>query len=302
MSGLLRLRRTVGVVAVDRRAGRGRRRVRRGRRRRPSARRFATTTTVAAPTATTAPSWQSIVAQAKVPTLQVFDEPNDAQPATELPNPWVVDPDYPDQTVQQVFLVKEQRPDGWVKVLLPVRPERQHGMGARGRRRPHPEPVPHQGRARRAPHHRDQRRQRDLHGHHRGRREGHADAHRRVLPPRADQGHRPDHRVRTVRLRPVEPLGRARHVRGRRRGDRDPRQQRRVRARARTSRTAASASTTTPSPRCRSNSRSARRSTSSPDEHRQRQRDLRRLRSERSERRAVGSERLARPGSRRARQ
>jgi lipoprotein-anchoring transpeptidase ErfK/SrfK len=39
-----------------------------------------------------------------------------------LDNPWVVSPDYPDQTVQQVFLVKEQRSDGWVRVLLPVRP------------------------------------------------------------------------------------------------------------------------------------------------------------------------------------
>jgi lipoprotein-anchoring transpeptidase ErfK/SrfK len=81
-----------------------------------------TTTVAGAPTATTAPSWQSIVAQAKVPTLQVFDAPNAEKPASQLPNPWIVDPDYPDQTVQQVFLVKEQRTDGWTKVLLPVRP------------------------------------------------------------------------------------------------------------------------------------------------------------------------------------
>ena len=39
-----------------------------------------------------------------------------------LANPWVVDPNYPTQTVQQVFLVKSQTKDGWVEVLLPVRP------------------------------------------------------------------------------------------------------------------------------------------------------------------------------------
>ena len=44
-----------------------------------------------------------------------------AAPTLELPNPWVYDPDHPDQTIPQVFLVKG-RTDGWLKVLLPVRP------------------------------------------------------------------------------------------------------------------------------------------------------------------------------------
>jgi lipoprotein-anchoring transpeptidase ErfK/SrfK len=77
-----------------------------------------TTTTTTAPP----PAWQSQVAQAKVANVQVYDAPNGAQPFLELPNPWVYDPEHPDQTIPQVFLVKERTPDGWLKVLLPVRP------------------------------------------------------------------------------------------------------------------------------------------------------------------------------------
>jgi lipoprotein-anchoring transpeptidase ErfK/SrfK len=62
------------------------------------------------------------IAQAIVPQLAVFDAPNGAQPSRELENPWVVDPDYPDQTVPQVFLVTQRRNDGWAQVLLPIRP------------------------------------------------------------------------------------------------------------------------------------------------------------------------------------
>jgi lipoprotein-anchoring transpeptidase ErfK/SrfK len=67
------------------------------------------------------PEWQSYAARAKGPTLAVFSAPNDATPVQELPNPWVYDPDSPDQTIPQVFLVKE-RANGWTKVLLPQRP------------------------------------------------------------------------------------------------------------------------------------------------------------------------------------
>ncbi|MET0894343.1 MAG: L,D-transpeptidase [Acidimicrobiia bacterium] len=81
-----------------------------------------TTTTTPVATTMSPPSWQSTIATAKVPTLDVFDAPNAAKPSNELPNPWLVDPDVPDSKVTQVFLVKDQRPDGWVKVLLPVRP------------------------------------------------------------------------------------------------------------------------------------------------------------------------------------
>lgn len=85
-----------------------------------------TTTTTTTPTATTAPTvapaWRSEVAQATRSEVEVFDAPGGAAPILELPNPWVYDPAHPDQTVPQVFLVKEKRPDGWLRVLLPVRP------------------------------------------------------------------------------------------------------------------------------------------------------------------------------------
>jgi lipoprotein-anchoring transpeptidase ErfK/SrfK len=80
------------------------------------------TPTTAGATPTTTPAADNYVAQAIVPQLSVFDAPGAAKPARELENPWIVSPDYPDQTVPQVFLVKEQRPDGWIRVLLPVRP------------------------------------------------------------------------------------------------------------------------------------------------------------------------------------
>ena len=67
------------------------------------------------------PSWQSYTARANVSQLAVYSAPNDATPAQVLPNPWVYDPSAPDQTIPQVFLVKDQI-NGWTKVLLPQRP------------------------------------------------------------------------------------------------------------------------------------------------------------------------------------
>ncbi len=64
----------------------------------------------------------SLVAQAIVPELAVYDSPGATAPSRQLENPWIVSPDFPDQTVPQVFLVKEQRADGWAQVLLPIRP------------------------------------------------------------------------------------------------------------------------------------------------------------------------------------
>jgi lipoprotein-anchoring transpeptidase ErfK/SrfK len=73
------------------------------------------------------PASAAYVAQAVVPQLAVYAAPGDATAMEQLANPWVVSPDYPDQTVPQVFLVKEQRADGWVRVLLPVRPNGSSG-------------------------------------------------------------------------------------------------------------------------------------------------------------------------------
>jgi len=70
------------------------------------------------------PAYVTYFATAKpaVAKVGVYDTPESAQPSRELDNPWLYDPDVPTSTVQQVFLVKERRPDGWVQVLLPVRP------------------------------------------------------------------------------------------------------------------------------------------------------------------------------------
>jgi lipoprotein-anchoring transpeptidase ErfK/SrfK len=78
-------------------------------------------TTVPAPSTTALPPNGSYLAQANVPDLQMYDQPGAAAPSRSFPNPWFVDNDqrYP---VPQVFLVESVRPDGWVQVLLPIRP------------------------------------------------------------------------------------------------------------------------------------------------------------------------------------
>jgi lipoprotein-anchoring transpeptidase ErfK/SrfK len=81
-----------------------------------------TTTTTAAPLGPL-----SLIGVATVPNLQVFDDPAIPTPSRELPNPWVFSPEYPDQTVPQVFQVQEIRADGWTRVLLPVRPNGSSG-------------------------------------------------------------------------------------------------------------------------------------------------------------------------------
>jgi lipoprotein-anchoring transpeptidase ErfK/SrfK len=68
------------------------------------------------------PEGYSQTARANVASLPVYAAANATEPTMTLPNPWVVDPNYPTQTVQQVFLVKSQTRNGWVQVLLPVRP------------------------------------------------------------------------------------------------------------------------------------------------------------------------------------
>jgi lipoprotein-anchoring transpeptidase ErfK/SrfK len=74
----------------------------------------ATTRPAEATTTTTKPPHTSVVAQAKVPSISVFDAPDQPAPARTMDNPGPGgDP--------LVFLVKEQRPD-WLNVYLPVRP------------------------------------------------------------------------------------------------------------------------------------------------------------------------------------
>ncbi|HEX8770876.1 MAG TPA: L,D-transpeptidase, partial [Acidimicrobiales bacterium] len=65
-------------------------------------------------TTTTIPAHTSVVAQANVPSVAVFDAPEQPAPSRTMDNPGPGgDP--------LVFLVKEQRPD-WLNVYLPVRP------------------------------------------------------------------------------------------------------------------------------------------------------------------------------------
>ena len=77
-----------------------------------------------ATTPTTTPVNVAYTATVKttVPKISVYDSPDSTTPSRVLDNPWQVDPDYPEALVPQVFLVKQQRKDGWVQVLLPVRP------------------------------------------------------------------------------------------------------------------------------------------------------------------------------------
>jgi lipoprotein-anchoring transpeptidase ErfK/SrfK len=80
-------------------------------------------TTVTSPPTTTLPPYISFVAQVNVPKVNIYSEPNAPTPLITLENPWQVDPAYPKATVQQVFLVEDRSSvPGWVKVLLPIRP------------------------------------------------------------------------------------------------------------------------------------------------------------------------------------
>jgi lipoprotein-anchoring transpeptidase ErfK/SrfK len=78
-------------------------------------------------TTTTLAPYVSITAQAIVSHLTVFDRPDVRAPTRVLDNPWRVDPAQPSSAVPQVFLVEAQRSDGWVRILLPVRPNGSSG-------------------------------------------------------------------------------------------------------------------------------------------------------------------------------
>jgi lipoprotein-anchoring transpeptidase ErfK/SrfK len=79
-------------------------------------------TALPAPTTTTLPPFTSTVAEAAVPEVAVYDAPEATTPSSTFENPWHVNDDPSEPTVPLVFLVEEQRDDGWIRVLLPVRP------------------------------------------------------------------------------------------------------------------------------------------------------------------------------------
>ncbi|MFM8305324.1 MAG: L,D-transpeptidase [Actinomycetota bacterium] len=68
------------------------------------------------------PARGDFIAQATVPMLQVYDAPGAPMPSREFENPWYYTSDYQKQyPIDSVFFSDDQKP-GWVKVLLPVRP------------------------------------------------------------------------------------------------------------------------------------------------------------------------------------
>jgi lipoprotein-anchoring transpeptidase ErfK/SrfK len=93
-------------------------------RRRATTRAPATTTTPPTPTTTTVPAYISYLATVKpeLTSIGVFPSPETPEPSQQLPNPWLYEAGNPASAVPQVFLVESQRADGWVQVLLPVRP------------------------------------------------------------------------------------------------------------------------------------------------------------------------------------
>jgi hypothetical protein len=68
------------------------------------------------------PAYASLVARAHVAKLAVYAKPNAPQPLREFTSP-PVNTSVPGARVAQVFLVEAQRDDGWVQVMLPIRPE-----------------------------------------------------------------------------------------------------------------------------------------------------------------------------------
>jgi lipoprotein-anchoring transpeptidase ErfK/SrfK len=84
-------------------------------------------TTVAAKPVARLPAYASLVAVAIGPQVTVYDRPAPSAAKRSFPNPWSVDPSRPAAVEQQVFLVEDRRPNGWVQVLLPVRPNGSSG-------------------------------------------------------------------------------------------------------------------------------------------------------------------------------
>jgi lipoprotein-anchoring transpeptidase ErfK/SrfK len=82
--------------------------------------------TAAGPTTTTLPPGVSLVAQATGPQLAVYDAADAPAPSRTFENPWLLNGEA-DKAIPQAFLVEEQRPDGWVRVLLPERPNGSSG-------------------------------------------------------------------------------------------------------------------------------------------------------------------------------
>jgi L,D-transpeptidase catalytic domain len=78
-------------------------------------------TSAPAPTTTTLPPGASLIARVSAPLAGVYDDPSSQQPKMTFGPTWNLDDDPSKPSLPEVFLVQEQRP-GWVRVLLPTRP------------------------------------------------------------------------------------------------------------------------------------------------------------------------------------
>ena len=73
------------------------------------------------PTSAALPDGFSLVAKVTGAQVAVYESPGAPAPVETLENPWLLN-GVADRPVPQVFLVEEQRQDGWVHVLLAERP------------------------------------------------------------------------------------------------------------------------------------------------------------------------------------
>jgi hypothetical protein len=86
------------------------------------------TTTTAAPSTTTATAGdeRALVARARFSQLAVYNAPDAPEPTRVLDNPWTPT-GAPRERIPQVLLVQTRGADGWIKVLLPDRPQPTNG-------------------------------------------------------------------------------------------------------------------------------------------------------------------------------
>ena len=67
-----------------------------------------------------------LIATAKSSRVDIYEDPSSSTPRVVLPNPWALNGVSADP-IPQVFRVLRKRPDGWVQVELPQRPNDQTG-------------------------------------------------------------------------------------------------------------------------------------------------------------------------------
>jgi lipoprotein-anchoring transpeptidase ErfK/SrfK len=85
-----------------------------------------TSTSTTPPSSTTVDPDQTLIATAAVDAVAVYIDPASPTPTLSFSNPWFVNDD-PKAAVPLVFDVETRRPDGWLQVLLPVRPNGSSG-------------------------------------------------------------------------------------------------------------------------------------------------------------------------------